>query len=264
VTRTLLVCLAAAASLAIFAQPAAQAQTAPLHQRIDEQIAQAHVGPLSPVASDADFVRRVHLDLIGAIPSAAESRAFLADPAPDKRARLVERLLASSRHAQHLAGVLDVMLMERRADKYVPAAEWQKYLYDSLLANKPWDVLVREILTSDGTDPATRPAAKFVLDREAEPNLLTRDVGRIFFGRDLQCAQCHDHPLVDDYYQADYYALYAFFSRTQLFTFPAGDKKTVLMDNATGGFRFSRSSTPPPRATRCPASPAASRLTSRG
>lgn len=214
---------------------------APLHQRIDEQVVQHHVGPVSPVASDADFVRRIYLDLIGSIPSAAESRQFIADTSPDKRAKLIDSLLNSSRHARHLANQLDVMLMERRADKYVPAADWQKYLYDSMLANKPYDQLVREILTSDGTDPATRPAAKFVLDREVEPNLLTRDIGRIFFGRDLQCAQCHDHPLVDDYYQADYYGLQAFFSRSQIFTYPAKDKVpalTVLMDNAAGEVSF--------------------------
>ncbi len=231
-----LVLLMGPASLAFL--PPAWGQTLPLHQRIDEHLAQTHVGPSSPLASDADFVRRVYLDLVGTIPSTAEARAFFADASPDKRAKLIDQLLASSRHAQHLANVLDVMLMERRPDKYVPAADWQKYLYESALANKPYDVLVREILSSDGTDPATRPAAKFMLEREAEPNLLARDAGRVFFGVDLQCAQCHDHPLVDDYYQADYYGLFAFFSRTQLFTFPDPDKRTVLMDNAAGEASF--------------------------
>jgi hypothetical protein len=218
--------------------PEARAQSVPLHDQIDQQIAQGHVGPLAPVAGDPDFLRRVYLDLLGTIPSPAEARAFLADPSPDKRTRLIDQLLAQPRHAQHLANVLDVMLMERRPDKYVPAAEWQKYLYDSVLANKPFDVLTREILTSDGVDPATRPAAKFVLEREAEPNLLARDVGRIFFGQDLQCAQCHDHPLVNDYLQPDYYGLLAFFSRTQIFVLPDPDKRTVLMDNATGDVSY--------------------------
>ena len=58
------------------------------------------------------------------------------------------------------------------------------------------------MLSTDGTDPKTRPAAKFFLDRDLEPNLVTRDLGRVFLGRNLQCAQCHDHPLVDDYKQA--------------------------------------------------------------
>ena len=216
----------------------AMGQTTLLHQRIDEQIAQDHIGPLSPISSDTDFVRRVYLDLLGMIPSAAEARAFLADASADKRIRLIDQLLADPRHARHMANAFDVMLMERRADKHVPAGEWQQYLMASFLANKPYDVLVREILSAEGVDPATRPAARFSLDRNAEPNLMARDVGRIFFGRDLQCAQCHDHPLIDDYFQADYYGLYAFFSRTQLFTFPDKDKQVVLMDNAAGEVSF--------------------------
>jgi hypothetical protein len=208
----------------------------PLHQRIDQLVAKVHLGPVSPVAGDADFVRRIYLDLTGAVPTAAETKEFLNDADILKRPKLIDRLLADPRHARHMTQVFDVMLMERRPEKHVPIAEWRKYLFDSFMANKPYDVLVKEILSSDGTDPATRAAAKFVLDREVEPNLMTRDLGRIFFGQDLQCAQCHDHPLVDDYHQADYYGLYAFFSRSQIFTQP--DKKVVLMDNLEGEVGF--------------------------
>lgn len=226
-----------AIGIAVFSANAASAQSPPLHARVDEQIALGHVGPLSPVASDADFVRRVHLDLIGMLPSSAEARGFLADPAPDKRVRLIDRLLADPRHPRHLANVFDVMWMERRVDKHVPSADWQKYLFDSFTANKPYDQLVREVLAADGTDAATRPAAKFLLDRDAEPFRVARDVGRVFFGHDLQCAQCHDHPNIDDYYQADYHGLVAFFSRTSVFIPKDKDKKNlpaVLMDAATG------------------------------
>lgn len=215
---------------------AQESPATPLHQRIDALVAAGHVGPASPIASDADFVRRIYLDLTGAVPTAAETKAFLADEDPQKREKLIDRLLADVRFARHMAQTFDVMLMERRPDKYVTQAAWRKYLFDSFLANKPYDQLVREILSSDGADPATRPAAKFVLDRDAEPNLLARDVGRVFFGQDLQCAQCHDHPLVEDYQQSDYYGLYAFFSRTQLFTQP--DKLVVLMDNLEGEVGF--------------------------
>ena len=173
------------------------------------------------------------LDLTGAIPSAAEARAFLDDPAPNKRDLLVDRLLASPRYPVHLANLFDVMLMERRPDKHVPAMEWQKYLQTSFEQNKPYDQLAREILSSDGTDPALRPAAKFFLDRDAEPHSSGRDVGRIFFGMDLQCAQCHDHPLVDHYLQSDYYGLYAFVNRTVVFT-DAAQKKSFLGEKSDG------------------------------
>ncbi|HUQ71628.1 MAG TPA: DUF1549 domain-containing protein, partial [Planctomycetaceae bacterium] len=210
----------------------ASAQT-PLHARVDELLAASQTGPASPVANDAEFLRRLTLDLVGTIPSPADVRAFLADTNPAKRTQAVDRLLADPRFPLHQAEVFDVLLMERRPDKHVPHVEWLKYLQMSLQANKPWNQLVRELVTTDGTDPATRPASKFFLDREGDPHILTRDVGRIFFGVDLQCAQCHDHPLVDHYAQSDYYGLHAFVSRTVLFNDEA-QKKMLLGERAEG------------------------------
>ncbi len=213
----------------------------PIHQLIDETIAaacQAKGLPLAEPASDAEFLRRLYLDLVGTIPSAADARAFLDDAAPDKRAKLIDRLLASPEHARHLARVWNVMFMERRPDKHVAAAQWQEYLRKSALDNKPWDVLVREILSVDGADETTRPAAKFVLDREAEPHQTTRDIGRVFLGVNLQCAQCHDHPLVDGYPQDWYYGLFAFVSRTALFTDKKNKNLVSLMEKADGDVTF--------------------------
>ena len=221
-----------AVSLAAFAQA-----PAPLHQRIDQLVNAAPLGPLAPICSDAEFVRRVSLDLNGMTPTGPEAKAFLDDPAPDKRPKLIEKLLASPRFARHLANTFDVMLMERRADAHVPSPEWQKYLYESFLANKPYDQLVREIIATDGVDPATRPAAKFFLDRTAEPNLVTRDIGRLFFGRDFQCAQCHDSPLVNDFLQSDYYGVQAFVVRTVMFNDVAA-KKQFLGEKADGDVAF--------------------------
>ena len=205
----------------------------PLHARIDQLIDANQVGPLASTANDGEFMRRVFLDLTGAIPTSVEARAFLDDPAPNKRELLVDRLLASPRFPIHMATVFDIMLMERRPDKFVPTPEWQKFLQDSFEQNKPYDQLAREILSADGTDAATRPAAKFFLDRDAEPHSTARDVGRMFFGMDLQCAQCHDHPLVDHYLQSDYYGLFAFVNRTQVFT-DAAQKKSFLAETSSG------------------------------
>lgn len=189
----------------------------PLFTRIDQFMDADRVGPTAALASDAEFIRRLSLDLVGTIPTAAETRAFLQDTNPNKRASAVDRYIADPRFALYWAELFDVMLMERRPDKHVPHAEWLKYLQGSFQQNKPWNQLAREILSADGTDPALRPAAKFFLDRDAEPNLMTRDTGRIFFGVDLQCAQCHDHPLVEHYAQSDYYGLFAFVNRTVTF-----------------------------------------------
>jgi hypothetical protein len=204
-----------------------------LHERVDALIDAAAVGPLNPPASDADFLRRASLDLAGIIPTAEEARAFLNDTSPNKREQLIDRLLASPQYARHMALVWDVALMERRADKTIKTPEWQAYLRQSFLDNKPLDQLFREIVIADGAEEDMRPAARFLLDRDCEPNLVTRDLGRVLFGMDLQCAQCHDHPLVTDYFQSDYYGLYAFVLRSSLFT--DAKKKVALVSEKADG-----------------------------
>lgn len=208
----------------------------PLHQQIDQIIETASLGAVAEVATDGEFLRRVYLDLTGSIPPSDVARAFLDDAAPDKRAKIVDRLLTSPQYIRHMTNVFDVMLMERRAEKNVKNDEWRKYLYDSVAANKPWNELAKEVLGADGTDEKIRFATAFYFARNGEPNLLTRDVGRMFFGMDLQCAQCHDHPLIDSYYQSDYYGIFAFLSRGTLFT--DKDKKVFYAEKAEGDVSF--------------------------
>jgi hypothetical protein len=222
------------AILVVLCQSAAAQE--PLHARIDRAIAARLDCPVAPPADDGEFVRRLYVDLTGCVPSAAETRAFLDDPSPDKRARLIDRLLASPAFARRMQQVFDLMLMERRPDNAVPTPAWQEYLYRSFLEHKPLNVLCGEILAADGVDAALRPAAKFYLDRGGEVNLITRDVGRIFFGMDLQCAQCHDHPLVSSYYQDDYYGLAAFFTRS--FVFKDATQTQFVAEKADGEVSF--------------------------
>jgi hypothetical protein len=192
-----------------------------LHEAID-QLIEARLAselpgqaPAAP-ATDAEFLRRVWLDLAGMIPTSAEARAFLDDPSPYKRLALIDRLLESPTYARRMQEVFDVTLMERRPDLYVRSEPWRQFLHRAFAENRHYDQVVRQILAADGTDPATRAAARFLLDREGDPNVITRDVGRLFLGMDLQCCQCHDHPLIDGYKQQHYYGLYAFVSRTVL------------------------------------------------
>jgi hypothetical protein len=207
--------IGSAAVLALLAAfgPSAAAAEVPLHTRIDQLVRQAEPGHPAPLASDAEFLRRLSIDLLGSIPTADEARRFLDDRSPDKRTALVRRLLGHPRYAIHMTHVFDVMFLERRNSDGIRQEDWEQYLFESFTANKPYDQLAREILAADGTDPKLRPAVKFYLERNGDPNLLTRDVGRIFFGRDFQCCQCHDHPLIDHYHQADYYGLFAFLQR---------------------------------------------------
>ena len=190
----------------------------PLHEQIDTAVSKYQALSNESLASAAEFQRRVYLDLLGTIPSGQETLSFLDNDAVNKREQLVDRIITDPRLNHRLANIFDVMLMERIADGQVKSAQWRQYLYESFVANKPYNVLAREILTSNGSDPATRPAARFYLDRAGETNRLTRDVGRMFFGMDMQCAQCHDHPLIDGYFQRDYYGLFAFLNRSHILT----------------------------------------------
>jgi hypothetical protein len=212
----------------------------PLHARIDKHIADGsgdlkkHV---APPATDDEFFRRVYLDLTGTTPTVAELNAFLADEEKDKREKLIDKLLASPGYMRRMAWHFDVMLMERRPDAKVPRAAWEEYLRSVFAENKPYDAFVRELLSADGEDAKTRPAAKFFLDRDFEPHVVTKDIGRVFLGRNMQCAQCHDHPTIDDYKQADYYGIQAYLNRS--FMFPNIQAPTaVLAEKAEGDVNF--------------------------
>ena len=209
----------------------------PLEAAIDSIVESNAVGPLAPVCSDADFLRRVSIDLVGAIPPVDRVRAFLADASPDKRARLIDELLAAPAHARHFALLLDGMLLERKAPAADMTATWREFLITALASDRPLDQVCSDCLAADGADPATRPAAAFFFAREAEPVQMTRSIGRIFFGRDLQCAQCHDHPNNADIHQADFYGLNAFLARTSLFR-AEGDPKPFLGEKADGEVEY--------------------------
>jgi hypothetical protein len=212
----------------------------PLHKWIDMTVGVGSVGFENVVADDAGdatFARRLYLDLTGTIPSAEQARQFIADRSSDKRALLIDRLLISPQYARRMQYAFDTMLMERRPGKHIKSDEWRNYLRQSFAQNKPWDQLVTEILTADGADEKTRPAARFLLDREMKTDAMTRDLGRIFLGRDLQCAQCHDHPNIEDYLQRHYHGLSAFLNRSYLFTDPKS-KQASIGEKAEGAVKF--------------------------
>ena len=215
--------------------PAADDQALPLHARIDRLINSTQVGPPAALSSDAEFLRRVSLDLTGMPPGVDELKSFLADQTSGKRAQKIDRLLASPLFAHHWATTLDIMLMERRPYVNVSAEVWQNYLLAAAQSNRPLNQVLSELLTESGADQKHRAAARFFLDRGSEPNLITRDVGRIFFGRDMQCAQCHNHPLVKDYQQSDYYGLLAFISPGYPVTRKEGKTDVTIHAETAGG-----------------------------
>jgi hypothetical protein len=214
----------------------------PLHPQIDAlvdaSLAASDVSAAGP-ASDSEFIRRIYLDLIGRVPSGEETREFLADTAAnaDARTQLIDRLLASPEHVRQMQYVLDEMIMERRGGANVPDAEWQVWLRQAIADNRSWSWITNEILSADGSEATNRPPAKFYLDRDFASEVVTRDVGRVFLGVDLECAQCHDHPNIDSYLQRHYYGINAFLSRSYVFT-DAKSKKKMLGEKAEGEVKF--------------------------
>ncbi|HVJ88001.1 MAG TPA: DUF1549 domain-containing protein, partial [Caulifigura sp.] len=220
-------------AIVCFVGPATAVAQEPLRTEIDRIVTAGAIGVPAPLASDAEFLRRISIDLIGMPPTFEELQAFLADTAPNKRELVIDRLLATPHFTRNIATFFDVMLMERRGATEVPADDWSNYLFKSFQENKPYNVLVREMLTASSEDPATRVNARFFLDRGGEPNVVTRDVGRIFFGVDMQCAQCHDHPLISDYRQTDYHGLLAFFgASSNLITMEGAAMKSYYIEKS--------------------------------
>lgn len=187
-------------------------------------------------ASDEVFVRRVHLDLAGRIPDRAELEAFLGDRAKDKRARLIDRLLAGEEYARHLREVFDPVLMERRGPGWEDRREnerWFAWLEDAFRRNRPWNEVVRDLIVARPERPEDRGAVWFLYERENNAQAVAEALGPVVFGVQMKCAQCHDHMVAREIKQAHYWGLVAAFNRSRNVTTPAGP---AVAESAIGGF----------------------------
>ncbi len=168
--------------------------------------------PPSPVCDDATFLRRVTLDIGGRLPTDKETSEFLADNDPEKRHRVIERLLRSPSYADFFANKWTSLLKNRRdiANDITSNFAFHAWIRDSLLENKPYDQIVRELLAATGTVIANPAVAWY--KRVKEPKEQLEDVAQLFLGVRMQCAQCHHHPF-ERWSQDDYYGFAAFFSQ---------------------------------------------------
>lgn len=168
-------------------------------------------------SQDAEFLRRVHLDLIGAIPSDDKTVAFLDTKDPDKRAKLVDELLASPQYSRYMAGIWASRLIPRELsspgfNRNTMVERLGGWFDDSFQKNKPWNTLVCELLTATGR-PEDNGAA--VLFQNGEVDKLTDAIGRLFLGVQLQCAQCHNDRLGRAWQRTDYWGMAAFFFKVR-------------------------------------------------
>ena len=168
--------------------------------------------PPSEVCDDATFLRRTTLDIAGRLPTAAEATEFQASTDPEKRNQAIERLLRSPGYADYFANKWTSLLKNRRDDASDVTSNFafHAWIRDSLLANVPYDQIVRELLAATGTVIGNPPVAWY--KRVKEPKEQLEDVAQLFLGVRMQCAQCHHHPF-ERWSQNDYYSLAAFFSR---------------------------------------------------
>ena len=180
---------------------------------VDAKLQRLKIQP-SPVIDDATFLRRVSLDLTGKIPSPEAVKAFMADASPQKRSKLIDKLIASPAYVDHWTVKWGDLLQSSRkylGDKGVYA--FRQWLRDSIASNKPYDKMARELLTSRGSSYDDPAANFFRVTRDAKPTM--EKTTQVFLGVRMVCAQCHDHPF-EKWTQNQYYQMAAFFSAVGL------------------------------------------------
>ncbi len=175
-----------------------------------DKLKQLNLTPSEP-AADATFLRRAYLDVIGRLPTAEECRAFLSDPASDKREKLVNRLLERPEYADFWANKWADLLRPNPYRVGIKAV-WNSdsYLRESFRANKPYDQFVRELLTAQGS--TFRDGATVLYRDRREPAEIATMVSQIFLCVRLDCARCHHHPF-EAYGQDEFYSFAAHFNR---------------------------------------------------
>jgi Protein of unknown function (DUF1549)/Protein of unknown function (DUF1553) len=166
-------------------------------------------------AADEEFIRRAALDICGTLPSPDEVKSYAADTRPDKRARLIDRLLDRPEYASYFALKWGDILRNRGAGygtsrQRMGTALFTGWIRDCIAENMPYDRFVREILTASGSQETNPPTVWYRTVRTT-PDYV-ESVAQAFLGMRIQCAQCHHHP-AERWSQTDYYQLAAVFAR---------------------------------------------------
>ena len=214
--------------LAAVASPV-QSASLPESAKIDEMLAsywaKNNVKP-NPPASDAALVRRLYLDIAGRVPTIEETREFTASADPQKRAKLIDRLLASDGYTSHMFNYFaDLLRLTDNTKGRVTAEAYEEWLKKKLKENTPFDQLVRDLLTTDG-GVWDSGAIGFYMRDENKLDHLAYTV-QVFLGTQIVCAQCHNHPF-DKWTQKEYYHLAGF-------TYGMDTKGSANVFNKTGG-----------------------------
>lgn len=176
-----------------------------------------------PIADDAEFLRRVSLDLCGQIPSVWQAREFLDDSSPNKRALLIHELIQTSRFSRHFAHSLrDALVPEGDAEiqSAFEASTLEGWLQRRVSDNTRYDQLVRQILTAPlgnrggGFSPDETGPEAYLRGKNLKAENIAAAASRAFLAVRIECAQCHDHPM-DSWKRGDFWGFAVFFGAAE-------------------------------------------------
>lgn len=186
-----------------------------INTRLAEVWSESEVEP-SPVADDSEWLRRAYLDIAGRIPTTTEAEKFFADKSADKRSKLIDHLLDDPTYAEHLATVWTNLLVGRAPEREIDRDALGRFLREQFWNNRPWTETVKELVAAEGSEHENG-ASNFLLahlNNQAVP--ATAITARIFLCEQVQCSQCHIHPIVKDWGQEQFWELNAFFNQTAI------------------------------------------------
>jgi hypothetical protein len=189
---------------------------AALAKLIDQEVARKLAAAkltASDRCSDEEFLRRVYLDITGVIPPADKVRAFLDDKSADKRAKLIDELLADPNYGRRMADIWTAKLFPRDSNtRFVQKEPFYKWLEEQFNKNVAWDQFTTSLVTATGTLSDNPAVTYFVANRSVDK--LTDTTAQHFLGIQLQCCQCHNHPFTT-WKQTEYWGMAAFYSKVQ-------------------------------------------------
>jgi hypothetical protein len=199
---------------------------------VNAKLKKLHVLP-SELCDDETFLRRVHLDIVGQLPTPEEHAAFLASTDPKKREQLVDQLLGRKEFVEMWVMRFAELLKIRSVDNvvsYKSAVLYYNWLQKQLEDDVPIDKVVRALLAADG-GTFKNPATNYY-QVETDTLKLAENTAQVFMGMRIQCAQCHNHPF-DRWTMNDYYGFASFF--TQVGRKPGEDQRELIVFNSGGG-----------------------------
>ncbi len=202
----------------------------PTYNRIDDLVAakwqRLKIQP-SELCSDADFIRRIYLDLTGLPPTAGEVQAFLDDKTDSraKREALADKLIGSDAYIEYWSNKwADLLQVNRKFLGPEGSAAFRAWIRGEMAKNTPYDEFARKVLTASGSNKDNPPASYFKILRE--PTATMENTTQLFLGVRFNCNKCHDHPF-ERWTQDQYYQTAAYFAQYALKTDAASGGKTI-------------------------------------